>query len=81
MFAIVSLCYSSRIEYVQLISNRQLGLMIGVYWEYGQKASSVGLELLLDFAQNLIVLPSLNFTTCFESFFRLVLNRMIVVMR
>lgn len=45
-------------EYGQLISNRQLGLMIGVHWEYGQMASSVGLELLLDFAQNLIVLLS-----------------------
>ena len=49
-------------EHGQLISNRQLGLMIGVGWSYGQMAYFVDLELPLDFAQNLIVLLFPNLT-------------------
>lgn len=55
MYAIVSLYYSSRMEYGQLISNRQLGLMIGVDWSYCQMACFILLEI-LNSTRNLTVL-------------------------
>lgn len=55
-FAIVSFYYSPGMEYGQLISNRQLGLEIGVDWPYGQMAYFLDTNLPLDFARNLIVL-------------------------